>query len=128
LTEVFVNDRVYQGFKERHNLGWTVSKSRAPKGHVGSIPTSGTISFHEGATNMKKRLLQVVVEQDEDGAYVASCLTLEGCYTQGDTYEEAMSNIKDVIQMCLEEMKEGKKKLELKHSEVIGLKWIEVMI
>jgi predicted RNase H-like HicB family nuclease len=77
---------------------------------------------------MKKHLLQVVIEQDEDGTYVASCPALEGCYTQGDTYEEAMSNIKDVIQMCLEEMKEEKKKLDVKHSEVIGLKWIEVMI
>jgi predicted RNase H-like HicB family nuclease len=39
---------------------------------------------------MKKYLLQVVIEQDEDGAYIAHCPALEGCYTQGDTYEEAM--------------------------------------
>ena len=77
---------------------------------------------------MKKYLLQVVIEQDEDGVYVASCPALEGCYTQGDTYEEAMRNIKDVIQMCLEELKEEKKKVDLKHPEVIGLKWIEVTI
>jgi len=50
-------------------------------------------------------MLQVVIEQDEDGIYVAHCPALEGCYTQGDTYEEAMRNIKDVIQMCLEELK-----------------------
>ena len=77
---------------------------------------------------VKKYLLQVVIEQDEDGVYVASCPALEGCYTQGDTYEEAMRNIKDVIQMCLEELKEGKRKFDLKHPEVIGLKWIEVTI
>ena len=77
---------------------------------------------------MKKHLLQVVIEQDEDGVYVASCPALEGCSTQGDTYEEAMRNIKDVIQMCLEELKEEKKKVDLKHPEVIGLKWIEVTI
>ncbi len=78
--------------------------------------------------SMKKYLLQVIIEQDEDGVYVASCPALEGCYTQGDTYEEAMRNVKDVIQMCLEELKEEKKRVDLKHPEVIGLKWVEVTI
>ena len=78
---------------------------------------------------MKKYLLQVVTEQDEDGVYyVASCPALQGCYTQGDTYEEAMTNIKDVIQMLLEELKEEKRTFDLKHPELIGLKWIEVTI
>ncbi len=39
-----------------------------------------------------------------------------------------MKNIKDVIQICLEELKEEKRKFDLKHPEVIGLKWIEVTI
>ncbi len=37
----------------------------------------------------------VVVEQDEDGLYVASVPLLQGCHTQGETYEEALANIKD---------------------------------
>ena len=41
----------------------------------------------------------VVVERDEDGIYVASCPVLQGCYTQGRTYDEAMKNIKDAIQL-----------------------------
>jgi len=57
---------------------------------------------------MKEYFLQVVIEQDEDGAYIANCSALEGCYTQGDTSEEVMENIKDVIQMCLEELKQGR--------------------
>ena len=77
---------------------------------------------------MQKHLLPVVVEQDEDGVYIASCPALEGCYTQGDTFEEAMTNIKDVIQICLEELKEGKKKIGLKYPEVIGMKWVEVTV
>ena len=77
---------------------------------------------------MKKYLLQVAIEEDEDGVYVASCPALQGCNTQGDTYEEAMNNIRDVIQMCLEELKEEKKKIDLKHPEVIGVQWIEVAI
>lgn len=50
--------------------------------------------------------LQVIIEVDEDGKYIASCPVLQGCYTQGDTFEEAMENIKDVIEMCVEELKE----------------------
>ncbi len=77
---------------------------------------------------MKKHLLQVVIEQDEDGTYVADCPALKGCYAQGDTFEEAMKNIKDVIQMCLEELKDERKKVDLKYPEVIGMKWVEITI
>jgi len=77
---------------------------------------------------MKKHLLQVVIEQDEDGIYVADCPALKGCYAQGDTFEEAMKNIKDVIKMCLEELKEERKKVDLKYPEVIGMKWVEITI
>ena len=34
----------------------------------------------------------IIIEKDEDG-YFASCPALQGCYTQGDTYEEALANI-----------------------------------
>src|SRR5271168_1912456 len=50
---------------------------------------------------------QVVFEIDEDGKYVASCPALEACYTQGDTFEEAAENIRDVIAMCVAELKEA---------------------
>src|SRR3990170_5812349 len=44
----------------------------------------------------------VIVEQDEDGIYVSSVPALQGCYTQGDTYEEAIENIKDAIKLAIE--------------------------
>ena len=44
----------------------------------------------------------VVVERDEDGFYIASVPLLQGCYTQGITYEEAMENIKDAIRLHIE--------------------------
>ena len=40
----------------------------------------------------------VVVEKDADGCFVY-CPPLQGCYTQGDTYEEAVDNIRDAIQL-----------------------------
>lgn len=72
--------------------------------------------------------LQVVIEQDEDEVYIASCPALEGCYTQGNTFEEALENIKDVIKMCLEELKEEGKEVEVRYPQVIGLKNIEVRV
>ena len=48
----------------------------------------------------------VVVEQDEDGFYVASVPILQGCYTQGETYEEAMVLIKDAIKLHIEGRRE----------------------
>jgi predicted RNase H-like HicB family nuclease len=44
----------------------------------------------------------VVVERDEDGLYVASVPSLPGCYTQGETYDEALENIKDAIRLHIE--------------------------
>lgn len=44
----------------------------------------------------------VIVERDEDGVYIASCPALQGCYSQGDTYEEALENIKDAIRLHIE--------------------------
>jgi antitoxin HicB len=41
---------------------------------------------------------RVVIEQDEDGVYVAECPTLPGCISQGRTRDEAVANIKDAIQ------------------------------
>lgn len=44
----------------------------------------------------------VVVERDEDGLYVASVPLLQGCYTQGQTHEEALENINDAIKLHIE--------------------------
>ena len=48
----------------------------------------------------------IVVERDEDGLYVASVPVIQGCYTQGETYEEVMENIKDAIKLHIEARKE----------------------
>ncbi len=44
-----------------------------------------------------------MIEQDEDGVYVAECPTLKGCYSQGATIEEALENIKDAICLNIED-------------------------
>jgi len=49
--------------------------------------------------------LFVVVEKDNDG-YFVYCPTIQGCYSQGSTYEEAIANIQDAIKLHLEDMQE----------------------
>jgi len=52
----------------------------------------------------KENILQfkVLIEQDEDGVYVASVPELPGCYTQGKTLEQVRDRIKEVIELILE--------------------------
>ncbi|NOY53481.1 MAG: type II toxin-antitoxin system HicB family antitoxin [Deltaproteobacteria bacterium] len=48
---------------------------------------------------------RVIVEQDEDGVFVAECPTLPGCVSQGATYREAVLNISEAIKGYLESLK-----------------------
>ncbi|MHB1260246.1 MAG: type II toxin-antitoxin system HicB family antitoxin [Thermoplasmatota archaeon] len=49
--------------------------------------------------------LSVVLEKDA-GGYFAYCPQLQGCFTQGDTYETALANIQDAIRLHIEDRKE----------------------
>lgn len=51
---------------------------------------------------MKNLTLPIIVESDSDG-YFVSCPALQGCYSQGETYEEALENIKDAIRLHVED-------------------------
>ncbi|QSQ09459.1 hypothetical protein H0A61_01822 [Koleobacter methoxysyntrophicus] len=44
----------------------------------------------------------VIIEQDGDG-YVVSCPVFRGCYSQGSTIDEALKNIKEAIELCLDD-------------------------
>ena len=44
----------------------------------------------------------VVIERDEDGAFIATVPALPGCHTAGDTEEEALELIKDAIRLHIE--------------------------
>jgi predicted RNase H-like HicB family nuclease len=48
----------------------------------------------------------VLIEQDEDGVYIAKVPEIQGCYTQGKTIEEVLMRIKEAIEVCLEGDKE----------------------
>jgi predicted RNase H-like HicB family nuclease len=60
-----------------------------------------------GMPGPKTVQLPVLVEKDEDGFFVVECPLLQGCFTQGKTLDEALKNIHEVIELCLEEQKEA---------------------
>lgn len=51
---------------------------------------------------VKAYRFSVVIEGDGDG-FFAHCPELQGCYTQGKTYDEALRNIHDAVRLHLED-------------------------
>lgn len=47
---------------------------------------------------------RVMIEQDEDGVYVAEVPSLPGCISQGQTREEAVENVKEAIAAYIESL------------------------
>ncbi len=67
----------------------------------------------------------VVIEKDSEG-YFAFCPELEGCYTQGDTYEEVLENIKDAIRLHIEDRIESGE--EIPQADAVSLTLMEVAV
>ena len=47
--------------------------------------------------------MPILIEIDEDDLYIVSCPLFKGCHSWGQSIDEAMENIREVIEMCLEE-------------------------
>ncbi len=56
---------------------------------------------------------RVIIEQDEDGVFVAEVPSLPGCISQGVTRDEAVANIREAIQAYIESLR--------KHNEPVPL-------
>ena len=50
-----------------------------------------------------KRDYYVIIERDEDGLYVGEIPQLDACYSQGKSIDELICNIKEVLEICLDE-------------------------
>ena len=74
---------------------------------------------------MKRYRLSVVVEKDADG-YFVFCPELQGCYSQGDTYEEALKNIEDAVRLHIEDRLENGEDIPL--IESISFTSLEVAV
>ena len=47
--------------------------------------------------------LSAICSKQSNGSYFANCPELKGCFTQGDTYEQAMSNLKELVELTISE-------------------------
>jgi len=63
----------------------------------------------------------VIIEQDEDGIYVARVPEIEGCYTQGKTLQEVLERIKEAIEVCLKADKE-----EVSPMRFVGIQRVQI--
>jgi len=60
---------------------------------------------------MKKNIFEILVHEAEEGGYWAECPSFDGCYSQGDTLDELQINIKEAIELCLDEMRAKNKRI-----------------
>jgi len=74
---------------------------------------------------MKNIQYTVYIEQDEDGMFIGSVPSISSCYAEGDTQEEMLKNLAEVIKLCLRNMNKnaiqknrfvGIQNLELSHA------------
>ena len=69
--------------------------------------------------------VSVIVEKDKDG-YFAFSPDLKGCYTQGESYEEVIENIKDAIRLHIEDRLADGEQVAL--SDTVSLTSLEVAV
>jgi predicted RNase H-like HicB family nuclease len=58
--------------------------------------------------------ISVVIEKDDFG-YFAYCPELEGCHSQGNTFEEAMANIKEAADLYIETLSQDELRQRISH-------------
>lgn len=74
--------------------------------------------------NTKHLSFPIVIEQDEDGIFIVSCPILQGCHTYGKTVEEALLNIREVIELCLEDTSDYSTNL----NQFVGIRQLDITI
>ena len=74
---------------------------------------------------MNNYRFSIIIEKDEDG-YFASCHELQGCYTQGETYEEVIENIKDAISLHVEDRIESGE--EISQPQAVSLTLMDLAV
>jgi predicted RNase H-like HicB family nuclease len=54
------------------------------------------------ANVLNQKCVHVRVWEDKDGGYISECLDIPGCMSQGESRNEALTNLMDAISVCLE--------------------------
>ena len=67
------------------------------------------------------RQFSVIIEQDNDGYYIASVPALRGCHTQARSLDDLMARVREAVELCLEVQDESTEPLDF-----IGIQQITV--
>lgn len=104
--------------------------TRAEWGHApiqvakgGSVAGSPIARY--ASPDMQRYQFPVVIESDEHG-YFAYCPSLQGCYTQGETYEEALRHIQDAIKLHIEDRRASEE--DILPAKTVSLSTIDVTV
>ncbi len=62
---------------------------------------------------------RVLIEQDEDGIFVAQVPSLPGCITQGRTRQEALENVREAIEVYIESLEQHGEPVPLSSTEEV---------
>ena len=71
----------------------------------------------------EKKHFPILIEQDQDGIYIANCPSLEGCSSYGKTINEALQNVQEAIQACI-----GEIDLTGEGNTFVGLRDLEIAV
>ena len=74
---------------------------------------------------MKNYRFSVIIEKDKDG-YYAFAPDLQGCYSQGDSFEEAIENVRDAIRLHIADRVESGERIDVPDS--VSLTSLEVAV
>ena len=61
--------------------------------------------MEQGTVQTKGRYFPVILQAEDESGYFVSCPLFEGCFSQGQNIEEALKNIREAIELCLEDEK-----------------------
>ncbi len=65
--------------------------------------------------NCNNQVFPVILQEDATGGYIVNNPAIDGCYSQGDSIEQALKNIKEATELCLEEITERHEKIKSKN-------------
>jgi len=100
-------------FEIRYNLAFRFAQH--------DFPLSTQLFLIRGIIKcMKQKVLKydVVFEEQPDGGYTAIVLSLPGCISEGDTFEETKTNIADAIELYLEDMEADGEEIPISNGSV----------
>jgi len=72
---------------------------------------------------MKKYRFPVIIEQDEDGMYVATVPDLKGCHTQAKSLSQLEKRIRQAIKLCL-----SVEKTKITQNKFVGVHQLEIAV